>query len=186
MNLMQLDGSSSERKKEVNIGEVLLPFLPCALLLKTENNRVLQSGCTIREDSAEVGENQLQQRLLHEKCFCVFYLFLSSFMTEFLSDTTLRTNLYPWVLKYLFLVGYSRAADQHAAACSNLCLPFLPPSPALPSSSPPSLSFLYPYPSSFHFNQGSFLIKTNKYEEAINVLKEADGGIVPFRYCIKP
>lgn len=156
--------------------------------LRQKKNKVLQSGCTIREDSAEVGKNQLQQRLLHEKCFCVFYLFPSSFMTEFLSDTTLRflPKLYPWVPKHLFLFGCSRAADQHEAACSNLCLPFLSPSPAFPSFSPPSLSFFYPYPSSFHFNQGSFLIKTNKYEEAINVLKEADGGIVPFRYCIKP
>lgn len=116
-----------------------------------------------------------------------FHLFLSSFMPEFLSDTTLccLAMLYPQVPKYVFLVGYSRAADQHAAAWSNH-LPFLSPSPAFLSSSPPSLSFLYPYPSSFHFNQGSFLIKTNKYEEAINVLKKADGGIVPFRYCIKP
>lgn len=36
MNLIQTDGSSRERKKEVNMGKVWLPFLPCGLLLKTE------------------------------------------------------------------------------------------------------------------------------------------------------
>lgn len=123
-----------------------------------------------------------------EKCFCIFHLFLSSFMTEFLSDTTLccLPKLRPQVPKYSFLGGYFTAANQHAAAKSNLHLSFLSHSPTLSSSTPSSLSFFHSYPFPFHFNQGSFLIKTNKYVEAINVLKEADGGIVPFRYCIKP
>lgn len=81
-------------------------------------------------------------RLLHGKCFCFFHLFLSSFMTECLSDTIpcCLSKLCPQVPKYLFLGGCFTAADQHSAAWSNLHLSFLSHSPALPSSSPSTLT----------------------------------------------
>lgn len=113
---------------------------------------------------------------------------LSSFSTEFLSDATLCVVGPSSVhnCQNIYYAGFSGPADQHSAAWSNLHLPLLSPPPILPSSFPTAFHSSAINPSSLHFNQGSFLIKTNKYEEAINILKEADGGIVPFRYYIKP
>lgn len=83
---------------------------------------------------------------------------------------------------------YCRAAAEHWAVHSILhphtptpspcphpffCLPCLP-------------SYFSPGPL-FHFFliKSPFLIKISKYKEAINIMKEADGGIVPHCYCTK-
>lgn len=142
------------------------------------------------EDSTEVDRKQLQQN----DCKNTILLkkqkknLLSSFSTEFLSDATLCVVGPSSVhnCQNIYYAGFSGPADQHSAAWSNLHLPLLSPPPILPSSFPTAFHSSAINPSSLHFNQGSFLIKTNKYEEAINILKEADGGIVPFRYYIKP
>lgn len=49
MSLMQTDGTSRKRK-EANMGEVCLPFLPCGLVLKTEKTK----HCSHTEQSGKI------------------------------------------------------------------------------------------------------------------------------------
>lgn len=181
---MQKD-STSRKRKAPTMGEVCLPFFPCELVLKTEKTK----HCSHSEQPGKI-----LQKWARSSC----------------NTNCSMENAFAFFTYFFHLLWLSFSATQHHVACPS-CVhkcqnirqlfhscwsalsSMVKPSSFIafslsctPSSSPSSLSFLHSYPFSFHFNQGSFLIKTNKYVEAINVLKEADGGIVPFRYCIKP
>lgn len=173
----------------MNIGIVWLRLFPFASIFKTEKAQ----RAAVRDYSQKILQKWIGSSYNKMTAKILFYkkkknkTLLSSFSTEFLIDTTLCVG--PSSVRNcqnIYYGGFSGPADQHSAVWSNLHLPLLSPPPILPSSFPTAFHSSAINPSSLHFNQGSFLIKTNKYEEAINILKEADGGIVPFRYYIKP
>lgn len=173
----------------MNIGIVWLRLFPFASIFKTEKAQ----RAAVRDYSQKILQkwigssyNKMTAKILFykkKKTKPFFHLLALSF------SVTQHCVVGPSSVhncQNIYYGGFSGPADQHSAAWSNLHLPLLSPPPILPSSFPTAFHSSAINPSSLHFNQGSFLIKTNKYEEAINILKEADGGIVPFRYYIKP
>lgn len=193
MSLLQIDDSSRQWwKKEKNVGIVWLCLFPFASIFKTEkaqraavrncNQKILQKWIRSCYNKITASWKILKKKQNKTQPYFFHFLALSVSQCHSILCVACPSSIHDCQSILLVSLDLLISTQQHGQ--TSILIPFFPSH--TPFFLSYSLSFLCHHPSSLHFNQGSFLIKTNKYEEAINILKEADGGIVPFRYYMKP